>query len=124
MSDLTVVRALPAPGPASAAELAARIPVRTGLPERYDGEPLRHLSPSSYALWVSCPEAWRRRYIKGEKPPPSGSTPPCRPTTGGSSTTATASAATTGFTATAAGGPGTLRSGRAKRGAVWRRAGA
>jgi hypothetical protein len=22
---------------------------------------------------VSCPEAWRRRYIKGEKPPPSGS---------------------------------------------------
>src|SRR5262249_29116278 len=27
---------------------------------------------SSYSLWVSCPEAWRRRYIIGEKPPPSG----------------------------------------------------
>jgi hypothetical protein len=59
--------------PVSAAELAARIPVPRRLPERYDGEPLRHLSPSSYSLWVSCPEAWRRRYIKGEKPPPSGS---------------------------------------------------
>lgn len=58
---------------ATAAELAARIPVPMRLPERYDGEPLRHLSPSSYSLWVSCPEAWRRRYIKGEKPPPSGS---------------------------------------------------
>ena len=43
------------------------------LPERYDGEPLQHLSPSSYTLWVSCPEAWRRRYIRGEKPAPSGS---------------------------------------------------
>ena len=30
--------------------------VPTRLPDRYDGEPLRHLSPSSYALWVSCPE--------------------------------------------------------------------
>jgi hypothetical protein len=59
--------------PVSAADLAARIPVPQRLPERYDGEPLRHLSPSSYSLWVSCPEAWRRRYIKGEKPPPSGS---------------------------------------------------
>jgi len=59
--------------PASAAALAARIPVPRRLPVRYDGEPLRHLSPSSYSLWVSCPEAWRRRYIKGEKPPPSGS---------------------------------------------------
>jgi hypothetical protein len=57
----------------SAAELAARIPVPSRLPDRYDGEPLRHLSPSSYSLWISCPEAWRRRYIKGEKPPPSGS---------------------------------------------------
>jgi PD-(D/E)XK nuclease superfamily len=59
--------------PPTAADLAARIPVPRRLPERYDGEPLRHLSPSSYSLWVSCPEAWRRRYIKGEKPPPSGS---------------------------------------------------
>ena len=65
-------RSAPA-APPTAADLAARIPVPTRLPERYDGEPLRHLSPSSYSLWVSCPEAWRRRYIKGEKPPPSGS---------------------------------------------------
>src|SRR5205085_6391395 len=59
--------------PATAAELAARIPVPRRLPERYDDEPLKHLSPSSYSLWVSCPEAWRRRYIKGEKRSPSGS---------------------------------------------------
>src|SRR5436305_4496986 len=72
MADLTLARPLQ-DAPATAAELAARIPVPRRLPERYDGEPLRHLSPSSYSLWVSCPEAWRRRYIKGEKPPPSGS---------------------------------------------------
>jgi hypothetical protein len=74
MSDLTLAgteRSVPAA--LTAADLAARIPVPTRLPERYDGEPLRHLSPSSYSLWVSCPEAWRRRYIKGEKQPPSGS---------------------------------------------------
>jgi hypothetical protein len=72
MADLTLARPLP-DAPLTAADLAARIPVPTRLPERYDGEPLRHLSPSSYSLWVSCPEAWRRRYIKGEKPPPTGS---------------------------------------------------
>ena len=72
MSDLTLARP-PQDAPGTAAELAARIPVPRRLPDRYDGEPLRHLSPSSYSLWVSCPEAWRRRYIKGEKPPPSGS---------------------------------------------------
>jgi hypothetical protein len=72
MSDLTVARPV-SDAPVTAAELAARIPVPRRLPERYDGEPLRHLSPSSCSLWVSCPEAWRRRYIKGEKPPPSGS---------------------------------------------------
>lgn len=60
------------PAPPTAADLAARIPVPVRLPDRHDGEPLRHLSPSSYSLWVSCPEAWRRRYIKGEKPPPTG----------------------------------------------------
>src|SRR5947209_9187843 len=70
MTDLVLAGA--ADTPATAADLAARIPVPRRLPERYDGEPLRHLSPSSYALWVSCPEAWRRRYIKREKPPPSG----------------------------------------------------
>jgi hypothetical protein len=72
MSDLTLAGAEQS-GPATAAELAARIPVPRRLPERHDGERLQHLSPSSYSLWVSCPEAWRRRYIKGEKPSPSGS---------------------------------------------------
>jgi hypothetical protein len=62
-----------APASLTAGELAARIPVPTRLPDRYDGEPLRHLSASSYSLWLSCPDAWRRRYIKGEKPAPSGS---------------------------------------------------
>jgi hypothetical protein len=74
MSDLTMVRAdTAAQAKTTAAGLAARIPVPRRLPERYDGERIQHLSPSSYSLWVSCPEAWRRRYIKGEKPPPSGS---------------------------------------------------
>jgi hypothetical protein len=72
MSDLTLAGAVQS-APAAAADLAARIPVPKRLPERYDGEPLQHLSLSYYSLWVSCPEAWRRRYIKGEKPAPSGS---------------------------------------------------
>jgi len=75
MAQLTAAgaeRSAPAAAP-TAADLAARIPLPVRLPERHDGEPLRHLSPSSYSLWVSCPEAWRRRYIKGEMPPPSGS---------------------------------------------------
>src|SRR5436305_4041727 len=72
MSELTLARPT-RDASVTAAELAARIPVPQRLPERYDGEPLRHLSPSSYALWVACPEAWRRRYIKGDKPAPSGS---------------------------------------------------
>lgn len=74
MTDLKLAGAeRSAPAAATAAELAARIPVPQRLPDRYDGEPLRHLSPSSYSLWVSCHEAWRRRYIKGERPPISGS---------------------------------------------------
>src|SRR5947209_10100361 len=74
MSHLTGAGAgQPAPVTTTATELAAHIPVPARLPERFDGEPLRHLSPSSYSLWVVCPEAWRRRYIKGEKPAPTGS---------------------------------------------------
>jgi hypothetical protein len=74
MSDTTRAGAeRSAPAPTTAAELAARIPVPVRLPERCDGERLRHLSASSYSLWVSCPEAWRRRYIQLEVPPPSGS---------------------------------------------------
>jgi len=58
--------------PVSAARLAARIPVPVRLPARYDSEPIRHLSASSYGLWVLCREAWRRKYICGEREAPSG----------------------------------------------------
>jgi hypothetical protein len=74
MTDLTLVGAERSAPAATAGALALCIPVPARLPARHVGEPLRHLSPSSYTLWVSCPDAWRRRYLKGEKPPPSGST--------------------------------------------------
>jgi hypothetical protein len=54
---------------AIAAELAARIPIPIRLPERCDGEPIRHLSHSSYLLWQGCPDAWRRRYILRQRQP-------------------------------------------------------
>ena len=73
MSDLALAPARASTsGPQTAADLAARIPIPTRLPIRYDGEHLRHLSPSSYTKWVTCPETWRRHYIKGERTPPSG----------------------------------------------------
>jgi hypothetical protein len=56
----------------SAADLAARIHVPHRLPIRYDGEPMRHLSNSSYTRFLLCPEDWRRWYLKGERQPPSG----------------------------------------------------
>ena len=62
----------PAAGPPSAAELAARIQVPRRLPPRYDGQPLQHLSHSSYSRFALCPEDWRRRYVLGEKTAPSG----------------------------------------------------
>jgi hypothetical protein len=58
MAQLTVAgaeRFAPAAAP-TAADLAARIPLPVRLPDRHDGERLCHLSPSSYSLWVSCPE--------------------------------------------------------------------
>ena len=58
MTDVTAAgaeRSAPAESP-SAADLAARIPLLVRLPDRHDGEPLRHLSASSYALWLSCPD--------------------------------------------------------------------
>ena len=59
--------------PVSAAQLAARIPVPVQLPIRsYDGERIRHLSPSSYNLWATCREAYRRKYICGQREAPSG----------------------------------------------------
>jgi PD-(D/E)XK nuclease superfamily len=75
MTDLAAARTdAPAPvtGPPTAAELAARIPVPTRLPVRYDGQPMRHLSNSSYTKFLLCPEDFRRHYIKGERTPPSG----------------------------------------------------
>ncbi len=43
------------------------------LPPRHDGDPIQHLSHSSHALWATCPEAWRRRYLLGFKTPASAS---------------------------------------------------
>ena len=57
----------------SAAQLAARIQIPRRLPPRYDGQPLQHLSHSSYNRFILCPEDWRRRYILGEKTAPTGS---------------------------------------------------
>lgn len=65
----------PAPttrGPAAAAALAARIQIPRRLPVRYDGQPIRHLSNSSYTRLLLCPEDWRRHYLKGERTPPTG----------------------------------------------------
>ena len=62
----------PAQGTTTAAELAARIPLPRQLPPRRDGEPIRHLSHSSYSLWLACPEAWRLRYLQQRKQPTSG----------------------------------------------------
>ncbi len=53
----------------TAAALAARIPIPIELPPRYDGQRLEHLSASSYRLFSECPEAFRRRYIVGERLP-------------------------------------------------------
>ena len=75
MTHLTVAPAdtsQRAAGPPTAAELAARIHVPRRLPLRYDGQPMRHLSNSSYTRFLLCPEDYRRHYICGERIPPSG----------------------------------------------------
>jgi hypothetical protein len=64
--------AAPKPPAPTGAELAARIHIPRRLPVRYDGEPLRHLSHSSYSKFLLCPDDWRRHYLKGERTPPSG----------------------------------------------------
>src|SRR3954464_9604908 len=71
----TLAGAEPAPPDAAAASataLAARIAVPRRLPARYDGQPLRHLSPSSYTRFLLCPEDWRRHYLLGERVAPNG----------------------------------------------------
>ena len=116
MSDLAVVGAATS-APASAAELAARIPVPRRLPDRTTASRFGTSRRRPTPLWVSCPEAWRRRYIKGEKQPPRArcswavaSTTRCRRITGGSSSTATASRSTRCSTSTGSNGPRSSKS--------------
>ena len=59
--------------PPTGAQLAARIEIPRRLPPRYDGQPLAHLSHSSYTRFVLCPESWRRHYVCGERHAPTGS---------------------------------------------------
>ena len=59
-------------GTSAAAALASRIEVPRRLPPRCDGEPIRHLSNSSYTLFLACPEAWRLKYLQRKKEPASG----------------------------------------------------
>ena len=54
--EITAARAEPAATAPSAAQLAARIQIPRRLPPRYDGQPLQHLSHSSYNRFVLCPE--------------------------------------------------------------------
>jgi hypothetical protein len=70
--EITAAGGEPAATAPSAAQLAARIQIPRRLPPRYDGQPLQHLSHSSYNRFVLCPEDWRRRYMLGEKTAPTG----------------------------------------------------
>ncbi len=78
ITDAPVTDRSPAPSNAEvlvapgAAELAARIQIPRQLPPRYDGEPMRHLSNSSYMKFLLCPEDWRRHYMLGQRSAPSG----------------------------------------------------
>jgi PD-(D/E)XK nuclease superfamily len=61
-----------APGAIGFRAMTKVIQIPRRLPPRYDGQPLQHLSHSSYSRFVLCPEDWRRRYVLGEKTAPSG----------------------------------------------------
>ena len=71
MTTTLAPAAAPTAAPTTAAELAARIQVPRRLPVRYDGQPMQHLSHSSYSKFLLCPDDWRRHYLKGERTPPS-----------------------------------------------------
>lgn len=49
----------------SPAQLAARIQIPRRLPPRYDGQPLQHLSHSSYNRFILCPEFCARGGLCG-----------------------------------------------------------
>ena len=51
----------PAPHAPTGAELTARIHIPRRLPIRHDGQPLRHLSHSSYSKFLLCPDFCARR---------------------------------------------------------------
>jgi hypothetical protein len=53
-TEITAVGEHAAAVPPTAAQLAARIQVPRRLPPRYDGQPLHHLSHSSYNRFVLC----------------------------------------------------------------------
>jgi hypothetical protein len=75
MPTLAAPSSAPANPPAlTGNELATRIHIPRRLPVRYDGQPLRHLSHSSYTKFLLCPDDWRRHYLKGERTRPA---PPC-----------------------------------------------
>jgi hypothetical protein len=54
---------------ATAGAPTATLPIR--LPERADGAALEHLSATSLSCFWQCPEAFRRRYLLGERGPAS-----------------------------------------------------
>jgi len=61
-----------AAGPTNLAGLAAHIHIPRRLPIRYDGQPIRHLSNSSYSRWLLCQDDWRRYYLLRHRTAPSG----------------------------------------------------
>lgn len=51
---------------------AGQVGLPLDLPVRYDGQRITHLSASSVTAFIACPDAWRRRYLLGERTMPDG----------------------------------------------------